>query len=364
MRRLNAEDGSAIVLVGIFMAMLLVTVALVADSGRLYDERGQLQHGADAAALAIAFDCARDDTACDATATAVAQEYLDANAEDATSALDPGSPLPLNPFIDFPERAVTVDALSLQPGQSPSEGAVSLSLQRSDGTSTAPVRARAIATWGSLASADTLPITFSMCDFYAALGWDPVNGEVPDDLYPSDPVTIDFQDSTSGDDGCDAQAGHDSDGDGSLPGGFGALETIDQCTARTTAIDPDDPDDPDTWAYQDPGADFNEIKEDCLAVGHVYALPIFVDVCRKTDGSCPAGVEPTQAAYGIGGYAMFELLGWRFPGYASSPKPTCGGSGGSGSCIRGRFVVDVVPAGGELGPVLEDFGARTAKIIG
>lgn len=358
---MSDEEGAIVIVVGVLLAVFLILVALVVDSGRLYDERGQLQHGADAAALAVAFDCARDDATCDATSTAVAQEYLDANATDATSALDPTSPLALNPLIDFSARTVTVDARSLQPGQPYDQGAVSLSLERSDGTTEAPVRARAIATWGSLASADTIPVTFSMCDFNTALGWDPSIGDPPDDMFPSAEVVIDFQDA-SGEGGCDAHPGHDSDGDGTLPGGFGELALDGPCRTRTVAIDPADPNDPETWAFEDPGANFSNIKN-CLVVGKVYAIPIFVDVCRKADGTCPAGVEPPQAAYGIGGYAMFKVSGWRFPGNSSSPKPDCSGPGGSGSCLSGQFVTGVTLTG-ELGPVLEEFGARHAKIIG
>lgn len=380
MRRLiHDEEGATVVVLGVLMALFLVVVATVVDTGRLYDERGQLQHGVDAAALAVAYDCARDASTCDAGATGVAQEYLDANAKDGTSAVDPTSPLPVNPFIDFGARTVIVDGRSLEPGQVAADGAVTLSLQRQDGTVDAPVRTRAIAEWGSLASGATIPITFSMCDYFGALGWDPANGSPPDSLFPSAEAVIAFHDTSGGGNGngngdgdddegeedadaCDAHPGHDSDGDGRLPGGFGELEIDAPCIARTTAIDPANPGDPDTWAYQDPGANFGNVRP-CLEVGEVYAIPVFVDHCRKQDGTCPPGVDPQQGAYGIGGYAMFELARWRFPGSHSTPPPNCPGPGNSGSCIQGRFVVDIVPTG-ELGPVLGDFGARSARIIG
>ncbi len=364
MRRLSDDDGVMVVMVGVLLILFLVVVALVADTGRVYDERGQLQHGADAAALAIAFDCARDAASCDASSTSVAAEYLNANAKDALSAIDPTSPLPLNPFIDFDARTVTVDALSQEPGQAAADGAVTLSLERSDGTTQAPVRARAIATWGSLSSGSLLPVTASMCDFMAALGWDPGDGDPPDELFPSGNVVIAFHDTSGAGGGsdCDAHPGHDTDGDGRLPGGFGELEIDAPCSTRVTAMDPDDPSDPEAWVYQDPGGNFSNVKA-CLVIGEVYAIPVFIDICHKNDGTCPAGVEPKQGAYGVGGFAMLKVSGWRFPGNQSTPKPKCPGVGNSGSCISGSFVSDIVPVG-ELGPVLHDFGARHAKIIG
>jgi len=58
MRRLRNDDGSIAIIVAIVMVVLLGMATLVVDVGRLYVERRQLQNGADAAALAVAVDCA------------------------------------------------------------------------------------------------------------------------------------------------------------------------------------------------------------------------------------------------------------------------------------------------------------------
>jgi Flp pilus assembly protein TadG len=79
MYRDSGEDGAALVLVAVSMVVLLGAVALSVDVGRIYQERRELQNGADAAALAVAHDCAAGD--CGASET-TADEYADANASD------------------------------------------------------------------------------------------------------------------------------------------------------------------------------------------------------------------------------------------------------------------------------------------
>jgi hypothetical protein len=70
--------------------VLLGLMALVVDVGQLYVERGELQSGADAAALAVARACATNTPDCHdlPAVTALAQRYLDDNASDGVSKLD------------------------------------------------------------------------------------------------------------------------------------------------------------------------------------------------------------------------------------------------------------------------------------
>ena len=65
--RLRSERGATAVLVGILLVPLVGCLAIALDVGALYVERGQLQNGADAAALAVAQECAEDGK-CDAPA--------------------------------------------------------------------------------------------------------------------------------------------------------------------------------------------------------------------------------------------------------------------------------------------------------
>jgi hypothetical protein len=94
--------------VGVTFAILLASgvllgaLALVVDVGRIYVERGELQNGADSAALAIARACAEDLPECGSkdAIEALAARYANLNAQDGHSAVDsvcgevPGGLLP------------------------------------------------------------------------------------------------------------------------------------------------------------------------------------------------------------------------------------------------------------------------------
>ncbi len=73
------------VLVGILIGTVLLGLsALVIDVGQLYQERAQLQSGADAAALAVAKLCI-DSTCTPSAALSTAQTYANDNAADGSS---------------------------------------------------------------------------------------------------------------------------------------------------------------------------------------------------------------------------------------------------------------------------------------
>lgn len=85
------DDGAVIVLVAILIAGGVISglLAMVADLGQLYAERRVVQNGADAAALAIAQDCAEGVDGCpDQTAAdARAEQFANANAPDDVTAV-------------------------------------------------------------------------------------------------------------------------------------------------------------------------------------------------------------------------------------------------------------------------------------
>src|SRR5262245_48957134 len=62
--------------------------AIVVDVGRLFAEREELQSGADAAAYAVALDCAKRRVECsNLGGTDTADDYADSNARDGNSAI-------------------------------------------------------------------------------------------------------------------------------------------------------------------------------------------------------------------------------------------------------------------------------------
>ena len=55
----ESDTGATIVFVAVILVALLAMSAFAIDFGRMWEERRQLQNGADAAAVAIAEDCVR-----------------------------------------------------------------------------------------------------------------------------------------------------------------------------------------------------------------------------------------------------------------------------------------------------------------
>lgn len=88
-RLIHDERGVSLVLAAVSMVVLLGMAALVIDVGGLYEERRQLQNGADAAALAIVAECRETGAWPSQTdAEAMAATYAPANARDAAATVE------------------------------------------------------------------------------------------------------------------------------------------------------------------------------------------------------------------------------------------------------------------------------------
>lgn len=152
-QRMRDERGATAVLVGILMIPLLGFAAILVDVGALYAERAQLQNGADAAALAIAQECA-EDSKCDAP-SALAASFANQNSNDGTSnVLTPTFPTAISVLVTTSTR----DAATGAP-------ALSHPFAQFIGIDASTVGAKATAEWGALRSAKTLPLAISLCDF-------------------------------------------------------------------------------------------------------------------------------------------------------------------------------------------------------
>ena len=97
MRRMTSDTshdrGAVAIFVALCLVILLMIAAWVIDGSALYQERRELQNGADAAALAIARDCAEG--AC-GDVYATGEAFADGNAGDGQSRIVSGG-------ITFPD---------------------------------------------------------------------------------------------------------------------------------------------------------------------------------------------------------------------------------------------------------------------
>jgi hypothetical protein len=317
------DRGIAGVMVAITITIILGMAGLAVDVGAMYQERRVLSNGADAAALAIAEDCALGTASCDTyTAKATAQLFANANSDDGVSAVD-------SVIIDHAARTVTVTLSTLD-----AEGRTKLDPYFAEvvGFDGATVRATAEAGWGfPSATRSFLPLIISDCEF--------PHGEA----IPTPVRVLYFHDGNSAEP-CNAQAGLDGDGDGFLAGGFGWLQTGGSCESYLEAW---------TWVSDDPGSSpSNGCQAAYLAtlVGEEIPLPFFDDL---------VGVGQT-GDYHIAGFGLFQITGYNFGGQFKYPQsnPPCTGDQ---RCVSGRFTAGAIYDGEFGGP---DRGFVIVKLIG
>ena len=322
MPRLNLGDerGVSAVLVALLIIPLFGFAAIAVDIAAVYSERRQLQNGADAAALAIAHDCASGLPAC-GTHQATANELTDLNYDEAGSTHG-------TPVVTMGSNEVTV----ANPGSQDHWLAPVIGIQASNVSASATVR------WGAPGSGTAvLPLAFSWCSFQAQTG-----GGVPTGTTPTVIQWTKTDGST-----CTGPSGL------AVPGGFGWLEPDGDECGSTTAID--------GVVSSSPGAD---VPADCDAaylkslVGQTVLIPIFDE----------AGGTGSGAWYRIYAYAAFTITGYDFgkPSMQQGPK-TCGlkvKGAGEVRCIQGYFTQYVDPYDAfNYDPAAPDLGARVISLI-
>ncbi|MDQ0118672.1 pilus assembly protein TadG-related protein [Pseudarthrobacter sp902506025] len=146
----ESECGAVAVIVALMMVVLNGCGALAVDFGMLYAQKAQLQGGADAAALAIAHDCALCKSAAPDTAVQYAKFNTNSGMADA----------PAPTFSSAGTVVVTTAARDVKgPG-------VTLWPGNIFGISRADVGATSKAVWGGPSGLTTaLPVAFSECQF-------------------------------------------------------------------------------------------------------------------------------------------------------------------------------------------------------
>jgi Flp pilus assembly protein TadG len=318
-KRLSDERGATAVLVGILLVPLIGFAAISLDVGALYVERGQLQNGADSAALAIAQECAEDGV-CNSP-SALAATFSDANANDAAAN---------NLTPSFPnDHTVTVSTSTLE--ASSGDSAINHPFAALIGHDQTTVHATATAEWGSpRASTVVLPLALSLCEFEkAAAGAEGklllINYEMPKSPGCVHPI----------------------------PGGFAWLDRISGGCASFINLD-------DGTAPSEAGNSYPGACDSTMAglEGTTILVPIHNGFSVE---------HGTDKAYTLYGFAAFKITGWKFSG-AGYPQvsidkdaPKC-----TGSCrgIQGYFVeyVSLENAGDyELGG--PDLGASIVRLI-
>lgn len=283
MRRLSDERGATAVVVALLMVPLIGFAAIAVDVGSLYSERRQLQNGADAAALAIAQDCAVAAPAC-SSAAATASSLAAGNANDGSAAAT----------ATVGTRSVLVRASTTN-----ADGSTGLAHFFAPvlGIRSTTVAATSSARWGAPVSGPVIfPFVFSSCEFNQG-------------MYKK--LAILQQESTGT---CLGPYGGNQ-----VPGGFGWLNPTGGCnTVLVTAG-------PGATADGKPGA---SVPGGCLAVlanyrGKLLLFPIYGAVAGRGN----------NVTYSIYGFAAFRIAGWRLPSSSSlaSGYPSCN------KCVQGQF---------------------------
>jgi Flp pilus assembly protein TadG len=318
MRRIELirdDRGATIVIIALAMVALIGLVGLAVDTGAIFAERRELSRGADAAALAVAEDCATGVACTTAEATVTADGYADANADDGAAAIQ-------SLTIDLGAQTVHVTTKTIDPADGTDR--FKLFFMRVLGIDSTTVTADATAIWGYPSLAAAFPLIISECE------WPGVAASTE-----ANQITILFHSGGQNDpDDCAAQAGQDEDGDGRLPGGFGWLETDGNCIGELQDGDrvAEDP-----GASASTGCSAQELYD--LMFEKTVPVPYFDDVMGLGN----------NGSYHVKGVGAFHVTGYNFGGQYKTPDAASAPCSGDDRCLRGYFDPDVVfegPLGG------------------
>lgn len=260
-RRLNTgEHGAVAVITALFMVVLLGITAIVVDVGMIYAERFQLQNGADAAALAIAQDCAAGNCA---NAAATATLLAGKNSHDGVSAAT----------AVIAGNTVTVRTSTATPGGG---SAVQHWFAPVLGINSTAVEAVAKASWGSPSKATVFPFTAPRC------------------MFDSAPTDIELWITSTST--CTGAGGK------TLPGAFGWLDEDEKKSCQASV-------DVDQIIEGDPG---KSGPQNCDVDGKVILLPVYES----------ASGQGNNVSYVIDGFAAFKVTAHSWPNQSRS-EPGC-----------------------------------------
>lgn len=339
--KLQQDDGATAVIVAILIVVLLGMAAIVVDIGNLMWERRSLQNSADAAALAVAQDCAAGDCE-DFTATAA--DYASENNRRGAHVKEI-EPNPVTP-ADGEVRVTT------ETGDADDAGFLSTVFASVLGEDQTQTGATAVAAWEAFVGGETIALSISACEldnYLADAGLDPEDLPSEGDWDEDEQVTIRIQGNTGGGGGpeedeadCElpsggAVTGGDVDGDDKIPGAFRWLVPDEGCEV-TTGLDDED----EEWAEYEQGASGPAGCSLADALNTTVELPVFDKVITPNETGCPAGQG--DRCLRIVEYVGFHLVGFRTPGDYSHEAGAnyCNDVDGN-SCIKGYFTRTSAP---------------------
>ncbi|MEI5584361.1 MULTISPECIES: pilus assembly protein TadG-related protein [unclassified Agromyces] len=315
MRRLTvkrSERGAVAVWVALSMIPILGFMAVVVDVGLLYWEKGQLQNGADAAALAVAGECAEVPSTCIGGADSVATDMAGFNANDDAANADI-----LDLQVSGSSGEVTVQGSTLNDGGNTIRHPFASLILPGETT----VDAQASAEWGSPVAGGVLPLAIASCELTTI---EPDDVGVKQIFLRSDNAAQDCP--------------------GAYPGGFGWLDDGDSNCFVEVGID--------GWVEGTTGN--NPGKTGCTEadftalLGTTALVPIYSKFTADAGGK-EREKGGAHGEYYIEKFAAFTVTGFKTYGgttaYHGSSSPSFQGTGPddcdkSGKCrgIRGYFV--------------------------
>jgi Flp pilus assembly protein TadG len=307
-RRLTEERGATAVIFALLLVPMLGFAAIAVDIGSLYADRAQLQTAADAAALAVARDCALGNCG-DMLATA--SSMVLANDRQGNTA---------QPVLGSSPLSVTVT------GKTPQKHWFAPVL----GHDSTAVSATATVAWGGPSGGTAmLPLTFSWCEFAAQTGGG----------MPSGTTTRTIELPKTSETGCTGPS------HAFVPGGFGWLVADSGTCHATSTVGGRSASEPGNNPSKGCSpADFTALQN------RTVLLPIFDQ----------AGGTGSSAWYHVYGYAAFKITGYYFAGKYSWNRPCSG----SARCIAGYFLRFVdLGAAWSYSPDAPNLGSSILRLI-
>jgi Flp pilus assembly protein TadG len=367
MRLLGRDERGAIgVLVGVLIGggVLLGMGALAIDVGQLYQNRAELQNGADAGALAVADSCALG-----SCSTGIANQYATGNASRLTGnnagvdlvcgsgsgmAVCPGTTgapydCPANPsagtnYVDVHTSTRTASGSTLLPP------VLARTLLGNRGYAGTNVKACAQAEWGAPTSANTIAFTISACSWYVYTNNGATFAQPPP--YPPNTVPdpsldhIVFEHGSQGSKttGCPPYQPSGQD----APGNFGWTTDSGNCSVTIN----------NSSYGGNTGASASGDCQTVLQNDQANKALVYLPVYSAISGT------GNNVTYTLLGFAAFVITGYHITGSFQAKDWETGKFPCSGSnfCISGYFTQGLIPSTGGLGG--KGLGASIVKLTG